>query len=60
MPRALLSQLIVDRGDVRRLACQCTDLHLLYLKEAASDLQNRFVFLFLQPCRFVECAGFLL
>lgn len=46
MQRALLSQLIVDRGDVCRLGCRCRDLHLLYLKEAASDLQNRFVFCF--------------
>lgn len=46
MQCALLSQLIVDRGDAWRLGCQCRDLHLLYLTEAASDLQNRFVFFF--------------
>lgn len=42
----LLSQLIVDRGDVCRLLCQCRDLHLLYLTKVAYDLQNRCGFCF--------------
>lgn len=59
MQHAPLFQLIVDSGDVSHLSCRRGDLHLLYLVEAASDLQNRFVFLFSQPYSFVEWVGFL-